>query len=682
VIPKGIFTGLNIGTANASPGDQNFLPSAWPPARDFPICVAQDGTVTARFGDEEWDLTPWAGNVLKLNFGKPKRRDGGYIDPENSLIFRTVVAFWLYGPNPCKEIRTLKVQYENFRPIFVHCSKNKISASELSRFPKVIEGLALKISPSQSHRVITLLHNLWEGRETAGVYILDNEGIPALLSQLPDHEKSQTAYIPPRIWLYQLSRLRAFLDDFHSHRDEIQACAEYCLQAYAVCAGGLEEACSSQLKRSLRPFMSKSDHDRDGNSGVERFGSFYQTAENFGIAEILEKWAGDIRHHGVTLLAQYFSMATQVAKAYILNFTLMRIEEASKLRSDCLKIEADPVSGDDIYLLRGATSKTVEDDEACWISAPSSELAISVMQLVSAFRIKCAKLNRAIQLSDEDFANPYLELRPYEPWRRQVRFDNNPNVMTATYNYREFLSKFPRLFDETELLIRDDDIREAILVTPTLDSSKYVIGEPWPLAWHQLRRTGAVNMSASGIVGDASIQYQLKHLSRSMTRYYGSGYYHLDSSLNQEAQAEYIRVRYEMVARKFSSLIDNNFVSPHGAKRKDQITQLVSENDHKQLLSAAKNGTIIYREIILGACANSKPCPYGGFDYVAKCGGGDGSPACRDLLIDKSRRSRIVKLGELLRQRLRNVASDTPLYQSITYQLQAVEKTIHVIDNL
>lgn len=672
--PKGIYTGLNIGTANASPGDQNFLPSFWPPVPDFPICIAQDGTVTARFGDDEWDLTPWAGSVLKLNFGKSKRRDGGYIDSENSEIFRILVAFWLYGPNPCKEIRTLKVQYEHCRAIFVHCSEKKILASELYRFPKVIESLAPKISPSQSHRVIALLHNLWEGRETSGVYILDTEGISALLSQLPAHKKSQTAYIPPRIWLYQLSRLRSFLDDFHSHRDAIQNCAEYCLQTYAESAGGLKLACSLQLKKSLRPFISVSDRGRSG--------AFYQTAEDFGIAGILEKWAGDIRHHGVTLLSQYFTMATQVAKAYILNFTLMRIDEAPNLRSDCLKVEVDPVSGDNIYLLKGATSKTVEDDEACWISAPSSELAISVMRIVSAFRIKCAKLNRAITLSDEDLTNPYLELRPYEPWRRQARFDTNPDVRSATLNYREFLPKYPKLFDARELIIREEDIQDAVLVTPTLDSNKYVVGEPWPLAWHQLRRTGAVNMSASGIVGDASIQYQLKHVSRAMSRYYGSGYYHLDSNLNQDAQTEYIRARYEMVARKFSLLIAENFVSPHGAKRKEQITQLVSENDHKQLLSAAKNGTIIYREIILGACASPKPCPYGGFDYVAKCGGGDDSPPCRDLLIDVARRSQISKLGDLLRQRLRTVASDTPLHQSITYQLQAVENTIHAIDDL
>lgn len=675
------FAGLNISGINAAAGDEHFLPNSWPPHPDFPICIAQDGTVTARYGDNEWDLSPWAGYVLKLNFGVTRRKDSAEVSPANNQIFKSLVAFWLYGPKPCKEVRTLQNQYENVRQIFTHCTEHKIKASELYRFPKVIESLGPKLWPSQADRLVSLLHYLWEGREAASFIILDPEGIALLSSKIPPHEKSQTAYIPPRIWLYQLGRLKKFLDDFEENREAIMACAEYCLQAYSDCAGSIEEACSTQLNKYHRPFISVSDPNRNGVlSGAKRYGSFYQTAEKFGILSLLENWVGDVRHHGVTILSQYFNMATQVCKAYILNFTLMRIDEASKLRSDCWDTEKDPVTGETIFLLKGATTKTIDDDEACWITSESSLQAIMTLKHISTFRTKCAFYNRRVSLSPDDLKNPYLELRAYEPWCRSTQHFADPDVRTNDLKYKQFTKRFPNLFSEESLRITDADLKAALLITPSLDPKKYAIGAIWPLGWHQLRRTGAVNMSASGIVGEASVQYQLKHLSRYMTRYYGNGYYHLEANLNQEAQGEFLRAHYQTIARSFSSLLGDGFVSPHGEKRKAQIFETVSINDHNSLVSSAKKGSIAYRPILMGACTNPDPCPFGGIEYVGRCGGGDGNPACRDFLVDRSKRHIIIKVGDILRKRMEGIAEDSPLLKSLSYQLKAVENTINVID--
>lgn len=674
------FVGLNIGGVNAAPGDANFLPDSWPPSPDFPICIDQDGTVTARYGNDEWDLSPWAGYVLNLNFGPNKRKGSTEVDAVNNQIFKSLVAFWLYGPRPCREIRTLQNQYENVRQVFVHCTEHKIKATDLYRFPKVIESLGPKLWPSQADRLVSLLHYLWEGQDAASFAILDPEGIALLQSKISVHEKSQTAYIPPRIWLYQLGRLKNFLDDFEANHQAIIACAEYCLQAYTACAGSIEEACSEPLGRYHRPFIS-ADPTRPGiQSGAKRFGPFYNTAENFGISELLEKWVGDVKHQGVTILSQYFNMASQVSKAYILNFTLMRIDEVTKLRADCLDIENDPVTGEDIYLLKGSTTKTIDDDEACWITSESSTQALMVMNRISTFRTKCAFHNRHINLAADDINNPYLELRAYEPWRRSSRHDTDPDLRAADLKFKSFLLRYPKLFSEEGLRITHVDLQAALLITPSLDPKKYAVGKIWPLGWHQLRRTGAVNMSASGIVGESSVQYQLKHLSRYMTRYYGNGYYHLDANLNREAQTEFLKAHYQTIARSFASLFGEGFVSPHGQKRKTQIFETVSVNDHNKLITSAKKGSIAYRPILMGACTNPQPCPFGGIEYVGRCGGGDGKPACSDFLVDKSKRPIIIKVGHMLRKRMEGVSEDSPLAQSLSYQLQAVENTINVID--
>jgi hypothetical protein len=677
-----VFSGLNIGTALASPGDPNFLPDSWPPAPDFPICLSPSGDITARYGDDTWDLTHWAGYVLKLRFGISKRKDSPYVSPANAETFKQVVAYWIYGPKACREVRTLHNQFEILKQVFVHCSKHGIDATELYRYPKVIESLGKEVWPSQASRLVFLLHNLWDHRDHAGLYILDADGIAALAANIPDHQKSQTAYIPPRIWLYQLVRLREFLLDFETHLEDIKSCSEFCLQAYATSAGSLAEACSYQLPEYRKPFVSISNPKRTGiKSGAIRLGPFYQTAERFNILPLLEKWCGNVNHAGITILTQYFSMATNVGKAYLLNFSLMRIDEAGNLRSNCLAIEKDVITNEDIYLLKGATTKTVADDDAYWITSPTSALAIKVMSVVSEFRMRCAINRRQLSLSEESLINPYLELRPYEPWGRQDAKDHAPETRSEEMKYGTFLERYPNLLDKDVLRLTEGDLSSALLITPTLSPSKYSVGKVWPLAWHQLRRTGAVNMNASGIVGESSIQYQLKHLTRSMTRYYGSGSYHLEANLNEEAKAEYIRAMYESVAKNFASFTSPSFVSPHGEKRKEQLINIVSVSDHKKLVKAAKDGSIVYREIMFGACANPDPCPYGGIDYVGRCGGGDGLPACLDLLIDKNKKTQIQQLTQILSHRLSAAGEGTPMHTSIKYQLTAAESTLNVIEN-
>lgn len=677
-----VFSGLNISAALASPGDLNFLPDSWPPAPNFPICISSSGEVVTRYGDDTWDLTEWAGYVLKLRFKNSKRKDSPFVSPANAEVFKQIIAYWLYGPKACREARTLHNQYEILKQVIVYCSKHGVDATALHRYPNVIESLAREVWPSQAKRLIFLLHNLWEQRDHSGLYILDADGISTFAAMIPAYQKSQTAYIPPRIWLYQLMRLREFLLDFEAHLENIKACTEFCLQAYVTSAGSMTEACSNQLPEDLKPFASKSDPKRTGvESDSIHLGPFHQIAERFGILPLLEKWCGNIHQPGITTLAKYFSMATNIGKAYLLNFSLMRSDEASNLRSDCLVIEKDVVTNEDIYLLKGSTSKTVADDDAYWITSPSSALAVNVMSAVSEFRTKCASNINTLSLSKENLTNPYLALRPYEPWGKQDAKNHDPETRSNELIYGMFLDRYPKLFDTEILKITETDLSSALLITPTLSPSKYSIGKVWPLAWHQLRRTGAVNMNASEIVSEPSIQYQLKHLTRTMTRYYGNGSYHLQASLDEEARAEYIRAMYESVARNFTSFASPNYVSPHGEKRKEQLINIVSVSDHKKLVKAAQNGSIVYREILLGACANASPCPYGGIDYVGRCGGGDGSPACLDLLIDKNKKPQIQTLVQTLSSRLASAVPKTPSYKSIEYQIKAAENALHVIHN-
>ena len=188
-------------------------------------------------------------------------------------------------------------------------------------------------------------------------------------------------------------------------------------------------------------------------------------------------------------------------------------------------------------------------------------------------------------------------------------------------------------------------------------------------------------MLASGLVTEASLQYQLKHASRAMSQYYGKNYYRLKEPLSNDARAYYLREMYQSMVREFKALQSDQYVSPHGEKRKQQILSEISEKDHEQLLKAAKAGSISYRETFLGGCANSgPPCPLGGISNISSCMGFGGNTPCPSALLDKAKLPMIKQLKNVIADQVDDATPGSPLCESLQAQLESAERAIHVIE--
>jgi hypothetical protein len=683
--PETVLVGLDIASPFVTPQSANFLPPRWPPPQDFPIVINAKGVVVSRYGDSIWNLSPWAGKAMRLNFGDGKLPRGVRgITKVNSALFRQIVAWWLYGTNSVRTAKTLSHRFGLLRPLFTACSQDPkpIAAADLMRYPEFAERIARELQKSQTAYALTLLHDLFEIREFLGFTLFDTSGLKRLAAAFPDHEAAQTPYIPPRIWLYQMSRLRVFLDDFLDHRRQIEDCFRFCLDAYANNAGSLEKACSQKIYAELAPFKRETRMCRTRPS-MKFYGRFSNTAERFGIKALLERWTIqpgetlDSSEIGVQALSVYFTLVGYVGTAYLMNLSMMRIDEAWSLRADCLTIERDEL-GEDIYILKGPTTKTVADDDARWITSPSAKVAVEAMVAATNLRMLTSAAYLRAAITPEEIRNPHLVERPFEPWNTRSRRDvQTPSIRVNAATYEKLASS--RVFDREELRITAADLETARLITPTLNPARFEVGKVWPLAWHQLRRTGAVNMNASGIVGDASIQYQLKHATRAMSRYYGQGYYHLQLRLNESARIEYVRTMYEVIARDFSLLGSDRFVSPYGEQRKAQILNTVSSKDNKTLVAAAKSGRIAYKEHLLGGCTNPDPCPFGGIDSIAPCGG-DGK-ACEHLLYDRKKIPLYLRLQKVIALRLVEAPEESPLRASLQRQKQTIESALDACES-
>ena len=661
---------LDVGSDTPCFLSSDHRPPSWPPPPDFPVVVDALGAPVSLYSDAIWDFTLWARKPAKLQFDTPSRKLGTTLCDTNADLLRQIAAWWLWGPHNWT-LKTFLSKIWRFRPVLDLCSRESIAASDLWRFPRVLDELPSVLSPSSSIDVLAQLHLIYEHREELGFFILDREGLRRLSAALPRHISQQTPYIPPRIWAYQVNRLRTFLDEFHAHKEQLDACYSHCLSAYAEHYDSIERAFRlEKAERGASPFSARTKRER-----------FSEIAARFGVDELLRRWllgpseSLDKSGRSVSTLSAYFSMVGKVGIAYILNHTMMRIEEAWSLRCDCLNVEHDERFGD-FYTICGPTTKTIEDSDARWVASPSVEMAVNAMAYVSRLRAASAAADPGRVATAADLSNPHLLTAHYEPWAN-ARHSAHPISVRHTYpSYKAIIETYPKLFDPEQLRIRFDDLSIARSITPTLDSEIFKVGNVWPLAWHQLRRTGAVNLQATG-VSDASIQYQLKHAARAMSLYYGQGYSRV--RLNERTRATYIRTMYETLSAQLIEVDSNRFLSPFGNSHRDNVLKLVTSRDHKQLVDAARDGNIAWRETLLGVCTHRGPCEYGGIDHVSRCGGGDGRPACADLLIDRTKKDRIRRLSETIAVRLLDAPEGSPYKASLEAQKRSVETALNVI---
>jgi hypothetical protein len=628
---------------------------------------------------------------MTLNFGDGVRiAQTTAIDPENADILRLLVTLRAWGPNGARTAATLKNNFFTpMRAIVALCSREGILASDLMRFSLVREKLPQVIAPSNFAAVISELQRVLDARKDLEFILLDQNGLRQLVAAKPVHSTEQTEYIPPRIWTYQVNRLRECLDDYITHRQQIENCYNFCVEAYAKNFGTLAAALKADTISSRTPFRNASNRGDESRLGCEYHNHFAYTASRFGILELLGRWVGAPKvgnsEKGITLFSSYLTLITHVGLAYLLNFSLMRQDEGRSLRADCLYIEEDEKLGK-IPILCGETTKTDPDSDARWPTSPSVHVAIEAMMSVANLRMKCAQENPMVAPLATDIANPCLVDRAFEPWVGHV--SKHYSERPVGQRYSDIIRKYPKLLDVKEMEITEQDLKIARSVTPTLNLDEFQVGRPWPLAWHQLRRTGAVNMFSSGVVSDSTLQFQMKHLTRAMPLYYGRGSSSL--RLNEEARVQLINAQYEVMGIEIAAVVSDRFVSPYGDEHKNKNiaesaglqgeVNLLSEVDTRRFEAAARRGAISFRMTVLGACMSKRPCEGDCIESIADCAGGDGGAPCQDALFDRQRADKNKVMLDNVMLQINSTTPDSPRYRALEKEKRGLENYFATIN--
>lgn len=671
--------GLRQSSDWLTPSHKSYRPPSWPPPREWVVSEDRHGHALSRWGDPVWDITPWAGRSMILDFGDgddATARKATPLSNGNADELRLIATWRMWGIKACIAANSLKANFLTIRRVVAHCNANGILASQLMRFPKVFEQLPSIIPPSEYSKTIIEFHRLWDARDYLGFVVIDPEGLKRLAAAAPKREIEQTAYIPPRIWAYQVERLKACLDDFIAHKQAIEDCFNFCVDAYAYNFGSLAKAMTGSARHRL-PFWESERQGRGSQSGCRYHGRFGLTSQRFGIDGVIERWIGrSADDQDLRSLSAYMSLVQYAAVAYIGNFTLQRINEVTSLRSDCLTWEEDERVGR-VPIIAGETTKTDPDSDARWPTSPSVEAAVTAAVTVCRLRMRCAAADPVAKPTKEDKRNPLLLGAAYEPWSGNTTPPYSRRIHAESY--AGVCRRFGRLFDPKVLVITEDDLRIARMLTPNLsEKNGFAVGGVWPLAWHQLRRTGAVNMFSSTLLSDSSLQFQMKHASRLMPLYYGRGYTKLQ--LNEEVEGIVIEAMYEAMANKLQAAIGDRFVSPRGQERKEVIlVNMISGKDSKQLASASKRGVVFFREMRAGGCTHRGICEYGGIESISRCTGGDGDGPCADALYDRHKAPEIEHDLMLIEREIASTTPGTPRYKALLTERQGMENFLNVV---
>lgn len=639
-------------------------PQTWPPTDSFPIVTDRSGKTVSLYRDSTWDFSSSSRKPFRLNFGDgPQRKDYRPISRENADVLRQVTAWYLHGPRAVHEATTLKAKFNLIRQIFVKATEHGILVTHLSRYPKVIDELGATLPTSRRDELISALHALYEQRELLGFTILDRPGIKQLMASMPDHQERQTPYIPPRIWSYVLGRTDQFISQYLAHQQGVEACFAFTLQRYSEIAGSLEAACKGEYDSRKAPFGESCAH-----------GTFDQICESFGIRDLLDNWTSCSTGEtfGPRVLSNYLGMVGYVGTLHIVAQTLMRIEEAWRLRASCHEIHPDPMFGA-VHLIHGETTKTLRGHDVVWVASESCVDAIRMMTSAASLRMAAAAGNPDVPTSEEFLINPHLVPKAYEPWTKRFEITADLSIRQSYQSLDQVVRMYPKFLDRCQMIITRDDLNVARRVNPTLDENKYIEGQPWILGWHQFRRTGAVNMFASDIVSKYALQHQLKHRSPLMTHYYSQGFTEL--LLDEDTRAQILRAMYENSAKDALSILGENVTSPYGSSHKDQVVQPISQRELGQIERLAKSGKLSWRRTPFGGCTSEQRCEYGGFDNLIRCGGGDGEKPCPHGLFDNARTPSILKFKSKIDIQLLDISDESP-HRTWLVQTQSALSTI------
>jgi len=642
--------------------------TTWPPSDDFIVfynekdtgpAVGKKGESQGRFGDDYWNSESYG--YHGFNFAKHG------LSKQNTQIVKELLFIYLwYMPLFPGKVSSLKSTFGVLIAMGRYADQHKVRMDELYKYPRLTEGLVSSISSMQQELLINKLVRFDAHRDELGITLANDTFLRDLKRHQIPHIHTQSAYIPPRIWMGVIKRCDEIIETYLAHRERVEKAIKELLKAYTNNLSLLPERPSPFNQKS---FVKKKFHkDFRFFKPKDFFTEHNLTAliDELGISTINAKG----KDQSLKATADLLNRVEQVCFYYVLAHSIQRRAEALDLRFDGYKEDSDPTLGK-VAMLCGETTKTDPDSDARWIVPDHLEKAIDCLKSISTLK----HLGEDKTPTDSSPLFTAYKL----PWDSGVS-NNSGNGLIKTYALKQ---KGKTLFDHTSLFpeslfqITAKDYAIAYQLTPRLTENEWFKeGGLWYFHPHQFRRTLAANLFASGIP-DHVIQWLMKHKSVAMSHYYGRNYSRLSGvRVNSEVTGYVQSESYTMKLDTIFQLPDasnDEYAFAVGRNMIDgKVLDLIEEREHEKLKKLIKQGLLDARPTLLGLCM-APSCPYGGIESAAHCAGTDGSGPCKDAVFAKKNAPRLKKLLQAQKERQKELLEGDPRRVALNHEIKAIE---------
>ncbi|SDT96146.1 hypothetical protein [Geopseudomonas guangdongensis] len=619
---------------------------------DFVISRAATGEVVSRYQDNVWNMKMYdARGVCIYDFvswadGSENPLATVIVEEMKCIQFARMYLF----PMPRKPV---SLTMSTLRKLVYLSFRNNLSLTQLFESENInrffLPSFAL-LERDAMGRMLTFLKEIFEFRVKHPDFTIAPasyepiklmQAIYDKSSKWGNGEQQQTKLIPTRIYAAFIAAINSELDAFNEHRDALVA---FCRKRKENPRFGVSEA---------RMYLYK--------EGVV----WSDLVSLFGLRSLFEKYSiadgADLR--------KYVGEIQCAAKYWIHFFSGMRDNEARCLPADAY--QTIEMAGADFSILRGYTSKVAGQNqtETFWITTPAAEKAVVAARCVGEITalwndLDYTDLSKSPLFPSLKFSNDYREFK-----------------CSPVAGGRAMLVRKKRLFSRwPEIIVQEADIRELEQFDGFRDwrnDPDVQIGQPWPLATHQCRRSLAVYAARSGMVSVGSLGLQFKHLTEVMTSYYRKGsafavnFLQTDEAQGWMEELECERLKSQYI--NYEANVINSASRLWGGEgnriqvARDKGQPLIITTDRAMTEKKFLKGEMVYKIGPIGGCTNLEPCDKISFTSIFAC------MDCENSILDDDRSLKNIRRGlDNLKREKSLFAVENPQYKQLESEISAI----------
>jgi integrase len=648
---------LNLSSGNSfSPDIYDPLQGRIPPD-NFVVSRHGDGRVASTYGDLSWDRTPYDpdGRTRHLNFSF---WDKGGLTKQRENLTRELrwLMFLLIYMRPGNQLsyNSLHGYMVAFRHLGKLCEHKGIRVQDALLDPGLMlasivgsENLAIQLGS-----LLTLLRSL--GEDQVGFAVAGKAAIQELRSIARQWIDSARQYPPIPTGIYS-----AILSTLSSELSDLENVIDSALRLYADCR---RDPLFGRGKDRQDVIRSKLNSVPD-----DYLPHLSSVIKEYDLDDYFE--AKNISRN-VNGLSTLLRRAMMIATLQIQAFTGMRQNEVMALPYNCLElIQRD---GTTHYIICGRTTKLSRGlvKRSRWVTSSAGYRAVLLAQrIAAAIYAACGRVPNAASL---DAPGHYLFVDP------QIKF---PRPDFGATELR--LNTFSELRALLQPVIREHDLRELEQIDPHRawrSEDDFQIGRPWKLTSHQFRRSLALYAQRSGLVSLPSLKRQLQHITHEMSSYYARGSVFAKnfigddkSHFGYEWQDTQPVSQYLSYAAHVLMTDDVLFgAHPHWLDHRLKNPEGIVMFDRDSTLKRFKQGTLAYRDSLLGGCVKVGECQQTPVDlFEINCL----TRHCKSMVGSLRKLDRVITVQRSRVERLRQLDPTTPEYRNEVADLALLEAT-------